>query len=93
MGSITPRLYRLPKIHKHDIPLRLILYMVNSAQHKLEKFLNFQLEPVLNHYSSYILKDLFFVDQTKDNESNNTFIPSFNLLKKLIYECPFRGGY
>ena len=28
--------------------------MVNSAQHKLAKFLNYQLEPVLKYYSAYI---------------------------------------
>ena len=54
--------------------------MVNSAQHKLAIFLNFQLEPVLKHYSSYILKDSFsFVDQIKDIESNNNFIASFDV--------------
>ena len=34
VGSITPRMYGLPKIHKKDVPLRPILSMVNSAQHK-----------------------------------------------------------
>ena len=39
VGSITPRLYGLTKIHKKDVSLRLILSVVNSAQHKLAKFL------------------------------------------------------
>ena len=80
VGSIIPRLYGLPKIHKNDIPLRPILSMVNSAQHKLAKFINYQLEPVLKYYSSYTLKDSFsFVDQIKDIQSNNTFIASFDV--------------
>ena len=64
VGSVTPRLYGLPKIHKNDIPLRPILSMVNSAQHKLAKFLNYSLEPVLKHFSTYCLKDSFtFVEK------------------------------
>ena len=50
VGSITPRMYGLPKMHKKDVPLRPILSMVHSAQHKLAKFLNDQLYPVLEHF-------------------------------------------
>ena len=62
--------------------------MVNSAQHKLEKFLDYQFERVLKYFSSYILKDSFsFVDQIKDIESNNTFIASFDV-KSLFTNVP-----
>ena len=88
VGSITPRMYGLPKIHKKDAPLRPILSMVNSAQHKLAKFLNDQLYPVLEHFSSYILKDSFsFVDQIKNIASNNTFMASFDV-KSLFTNVP-----
>ena len=40
-------LYGLPKIYKKDVPLIPILLMVNLAQHKLAKFLNVLLNPVL----------------------------------------------
>ena len=54
--------------------------MVNSAQHKLAKFLNSCLEPVLKHFSSYCLKDSFtFVDKIKEMEANNTFNASFDV--------------
>ena len=88
VGSVTPRLYGLPKIHKENIPLRPILSMVNSAQHKLAKFLNMTLEPVLKYFSEYSLKDSFtFVDKIKDMEAQNTFIASFDV-KSLFTNVP-----
>ena len=48
--SITPRMYGLTKIHKKHIPLRPILSIVNSAQHKIAEFLNDQLYHVLEHF-------------------------------------------
>ena len=38
VGSVTPRWYGLPKIHNENIPLRPVLSMINSAQHKLKIF-------------------------------------------------------
>ena len=38
-GSNLPRMYGLPKVHKKSIPLRPILAMVNSPQHKLAHWL------------------------------------------------------
>ena len=88
VGSITPRMYGLPKIHKEGIPLRPILSMVKSAQHKLAKFLNCCLEPVLEYYSAYTLKDSFtFVDKIKDMDSNNSFVASFDV-KSLFTNVP-----
>ena len=96
VGLVTPRLYGLPKIHKENIPLRPILSMVNSEQHKLAKFLDLSLEPVLKHFLAYCLKDSFtFVDNIKEMEANNTFIVSFDvkslftnvLLEEVIEIC------
>ena len=36
-GSQLPRLHGLPKNHKTDVPLRLTLSMIGSAQHHLGK--------------------------------------------------------
>ena len=47
IGSVWPRLYGLPKLHKPDVPLRPILLMIRSPQHKIAKCLNVLLEPVL----------------------------------------------
>lgn len=44
-GSIRPRLYGLPKIHKDGVPVRPILSMVGSAQHKVAQWLSTLLEP------------------------------------------------
>ena len=84
------------KIHKENIPFRPILSMVNSAQHKLAKFLNSSLEPVLKYFSAYCLKDSFtFVDKIKEMEAQITFIMSFDvkslftnvLLEEVIKIC------
>ncbi|VDO94133.1 unnamed protein product [Schistosoma margrebowiei] len=36
-GTIKPRLYGLPKIHKRGLPLRPVLDMNNSAYHAIAK--------------------------------------------------------
>ena len=62
--------------------------MVNSAQHKLAKFSNLSLEPVLKYFSEYCLKDSFtFVDKIKDIEAQNTFIALFDV-KSLFTNVP-----
>lgn len=58
-GSQRPRLYGLPKIHKTGVPLRPILSMIGSAQHQLAKWLSKVLQPVLEHYSKYCVRDSF----------------------------------
>ena len=59
VGSQLPRLYGLPKTHKEGVPLRPILSMTNSVQHKLAKWLTRLLEPVLEFYSAHCIKDSF----------------------------------
>ena len=59
IGSVRPKLYELPKLHKPDVPLRPILSMIRSPQHKIAKYLNVLLEPVLQYFSGYIVKDSF----------------------------------
>ena len=88
VGSIRPRLYGVPKLHKKDIPLRPILSMVKSPQHQIARFLNKLLEPVLQHFSKYIVKDSFkFVDELKLLKARGTFLSSFDV-KSLFTNVP-----
>ena len=43
-GSYLPRMYGLPKTHKNAVPLRPILAMMNSTQHKLARWLEAVIE-------------------------------------------------
>ena len=38
-GSIRPRMYGVPKVHKEGIPVRPILSMIGSPQHATAKWL------------------------------------------------------
>ena len=80
IGSQRPRLYGLPKTHKAGVPLRPILSMVASPQHKLAKHLNCLLQPVVEKFSRYTLKDSFsFTDRIKNTSASNTFMASFDV--------------
>ena len=59
VGSQRPRMYGLPKMHKSGIPLRPNFSMCHSAQHSLAKWLVEVLDPVLEFYSEYCVKDSF----------------------------------
>ena len=88
MGSIRPRMYGLPKLHKSEVPLRPILSMTKSPQHKLARFLNVVLEPVLHHYSQFAVKDSFeVVERIRKIQPENTFLSSFDV-KKLFTNVP-----
>jgi len=72
-GSQRPRMYGLPKTHKKDVPLGLILSMTGSAQHELGKWLTSLLQPVLQDLSVNCVPDSFtFVKKVR----NFTFSPS-----------------
>ena len=59
VGSQRPRLYGLPKTHKVNVPLRPILSMIGSVQHKLAKWLTKVIDPVVEFYSLHCLNDSF----------------------------------
>ena len=59
VGSQRPRMYRLPKIHKPYVPLRPIISMCHSVKHSLAKWLVKCLNPVLEFYSGFCVKDYF----------------------------------
>ena len=83
-GSVRPRMYGLPKVHKpKPIPLRPILSMVGSAQHELARWLAEVIRPVLNRYSSNVVKDSFsFCADLQDYGyvSDNAFMCSFDVV-------------
>ena len=58
-GSTRPRMYGLPKVHKQNVPLRPILAMVGSAQHATAQWLAELLQPALERYSKFVVKDSF----------------------------------
>ena len=67
VGSQRPRLYGLPKTHKVGVPLRPILSMIGSAQHRLAKWLTSLIEPVTEFYSAHCVKDSFtFAESIRD---------------------------
>ena len=66
-GTVIPRLYGLPKIHKDGVPLRPILDMTNSPYHALAQWLAELLGPVQQRLSSHSLKDTFHFVETIKN--------------------------
>ena len=74
------------------VPVKPILSMVISAQHKLAKFPNVQFDPVLKYFSSHILKGSFtYAEQIKSNKSDNAFTAFFNV-KRLFTNVPIDQG-
>ena len=73
VGSMRPRLYGLPKVHKEGCPLRPILSMTGSPQYKVSQWLCELLEPVVAKYSTRCVRDSFqFVDLLKSKLPRST---------------------
>ena len=92
VGSLRPRLYGLPKTHKANIPLRPILSMIGSTQHKLAQWLAKLLMPVAEKYGKYTVKDSFSFAETMrsfDNGMGESFMCSFDI-KSLFTNVPLR---
>ena len=71
---------------KDRVPLRPILSMVNSSQHKVAKWLERLLQPVLIHYSSYCIKDSFeFAGFIQKCSPLNKFAFSFDICR--LFTC------
>ena len=67
-------MYGLPKIHKAGCPVRPILSMCGSPQYKVSRWICRLLQPVLDMYSTYVVKDSFqFADFLHDHEFPETF--------------------
>ena len=101
-GSVSPRIYGLPKIHKTGIPLRPIVSTTNSPTVKIEKWAAMTLKPLLYLQNSYIKNSKFLKDKlisveiseesrlfSFDIKSMYTYIPfdkSFSILSKKLEE-------
>ena len=58
---IIPRIYGLPKIHKHGVPLRPIVNTIGSPTYDLAKYLAGILKPLVGNTSSFIKDSSTFV--------------------------------
>ena len=58
-GTMIPRLYGLPKVHKQNVPLRPILDMCNSPYHATARWLATILEPIRRELVHHSLNDSF----------------------------------
>ena len=67
-----------------------ILSMIKSLQHKLARFLNSSLEPVLTYYFQFVVKDSFeMIERIKNVKSNNTVLTSYGV-KQLFKNVPLK---
>ncbi|EFN69198.1 hypothetical protein EAG_00289, partial [Camponotus floridanus] len=61
--GVLPRAYGLPKIHKTNCPLRIIVFSINSPLHKFATFLHNCLYDNLPHSKSHINNSYDFVEK------------------------------
>jgi hypothetical protein len=80
-NSKPPHLYGLPKVHKPDIPLRLIVSSIDSPCYALAKFLHKILSPLTGSTGSFV-KDLeHFIKSIQDiNLQNEDYLVSFDVV-------------
>ena len=93
VGTATPRMYGVPKLHKEGTPLRPILSMINSPQHELAKWLADILKPVVKKFSKHTVKDSYEFCQDLDDFVNSDdggyFMCSFDV-KSLFTNVPLK---
>jgi hypothetical protein len=65
---ITPRIYRLPKIHKEGVPLRPIVNTIGSPTYELAKYVARILGPLVGRTDSYIKDSRDFVELIKEEK-------------------------
>jgi len=66
--SLLPKAYGLPKLHKANVPLRLIVSSVNTALYPVAKFLNRILSDSIPH-SGYQVKNSFELCEALSNKN------------------------
>ena len=90
IGSVVPKLYGLPKVHKDMCPVRPILSMVGSPTHALAQWLADILKPVNDAVSSFCVPDSFqFADSIRDTDLNDLLMVSFDI-SSLFTNVPVR---
>ena len=65
-GAGCPKFYGLPKIHKHDIPLRPIVSSTGTVSYNTSKELANILKPLVGWTSYHLKNTKDFIDQIKD---------------------------
>lgn len=67
-SAILPRIHGLPKLHKHNIPLRPVVDTTNSPSYALNKYMNDILKKIVNN-EKYNVKNSYefkkFIDETR----------------------------
>ena len=61
--ALLPRLYRLPKIHKANAPLRLIVSAIGSLTCGLTQYLAGRLTPFIGGTDSYVQDSRHFIEK------------------------------
>ena len=64
-GAVAPKIYGLPKIHRRDIPLRLIVSSRGSINYEVAKELSRILRPLVGSSPNHIKNTTDFVQQLK----------------------------
>ena len=77
-NTVLPRAYRLPKIHKKDVPLRPIISTINSPTHFLSKIIDNTLRYCFKNPASHIDNSFILKEKLADK-----FIPHDYILISL----------
>ena len=82
VGSVRPRMYGLPKVHKPGAPLRPILSMCGSPQYEVSKWLCEHLKPVVQYYGGRCVQDSFkFSEAVRESQlSRGGYMCSFDVV-------------
>ena len=84
-------MYGLPKTHKEGVPLRPILSMIGSSQHKVAQWLKGVLQPVLDKYSKFCVKDSYsFVQMLRSTAVNQSFSMCSFDIRSLFTNIPLQ---
>ena len=80
-NAIAPRIYRLPKIHKPDWPLRPIVSFINSPLYSPSKFVAKILTPLINSTNLSIKNSFEMIDRISNFKINdNDLMLSFDVV-------------
>ena len=78
---LISRIYGLPKIHKHGIPIRPIEDTIGSPTFRLTKYHANKLKPLVGNTSFFIKDSSFFIEKIKDrNMDENELLLSMDVV-------------
>ena len=84
----SPYFYGVPKVHKHDVPLRPIVSTINSPTYELARMLTKVISPLAGDTSSFVKDAAHFVQILENWEAHNdTIMVSFDV-KSLFNNVP-----